>query len=140
MEKKLPENLYTKIVNNIFGFWPAWLRDFWCFYLSYVIAVDLTFWLEKYQDTSVLNNFLWLTIFLFYILFKKIQSSAWPHTTIVAGWKYYSLLFIVLVSTATSIIITERERCLHIKIAKTENKPYQSYKDYIISKTSKIIF
>ena len=123
MESRLPENLYTKVVNSIFGFWPSWLRDFWCFYLSYVTAVDVTFWLKNYQDANILNNFLWLTMFLFYVLFKKIQSNVWPHTTAVTGWKYSALLSVVLLSTAISIVFTERERYLHIKIANTENEP-----------------
>ncbi len=85
MEKKLEENLYTKIINKIFGFWPAWLRDFACFYLSYISAIEVTFSLANYYETNVFNNFLWLTMFLFFITFKKIQADTWPHTTIVTG-------------------------------------------------------
>lgn len=124
MEQKLPENLYTKIVTSIFGFWPAWLRDFWCFYISYVSAVDVTFWLAKYYDTTTLNTYLWLTMFAFYVLFKKIQSRNWPHTTLVTGSKYYALLFVAILSTTVSFVTIEKSRHLHIEIVKTENKPY----------------
>lgn len=86
--------------------------------------MDVTFWLENYQDAKILNNFLWLRMSLFYVLFKKIQSNVWPHTTTVTGWKYNALLSVVLLSTAISIVLTERERYLHIKIAKTENEPH----------------
>lgn len=89
MEKKLPENSYTKTTNDIFN------RFFW-FWISYRWAIDINFLLAKYINNEAPNHFLWLTIALLYTFFEKavptIQSMDTKRRYLLIG-----TVFVVLI-------------------------------------------
>lgn len=86
MEKKLPENSYTKNANSILsGHWQSWFDRFFWFWVSYRWAIDINYLLAKYIDSDIPNNFLWLTIALLYTLFEKEIPKI---RTMPAKWRY----------------------------------------------------
>ena len=116
MEKKLPESPYTKTVNDIFdGSWPygtLFDRLFW-FWISYRWAIKINFLLANYINNNIPNNFLWLTIALFYTLFLQIFPKI---RTLTAKWRYL-LIFIILTIATISFIYEIKHGLGNLKIS-----------------------